>query len=112
MTGKRGGLRKNETVERKKPAQYKAAVSDPMMITISMYEINSFLVQENTAKIILIIGSILFGGVCSAFLSNIAVSFSIQAISILMFVAGLVSDVYIVHSKFKELKHKGATQWQ
>jgi hypothetical protein len=98
--------------ENKKIRVSNVAFSNPQLIEISLYEIQSFLIAENTAKFVLIFGSLFVGGVISAIFSKIVVSTEIIIFSSFLFVSGLLSDIYITHTKFKELKEKGAKEWQ
>jgi hypothetical protein len=99
---------KHKEREKIRDSNVAVIVCNPHMLEISFYEIQSFLIIENIAKIILTIGSLFIGGVISAILSNIAISNSIIFISFFIFVTGLISDVYITSTKFNELKNKGA----
>lgn len=98
--------------ETEKQTLSNVAYSDPQMIEISMHEIKSFLVSENIAKVILVIGSLFFGSVLSLVLSSTYIHPIVIVFSVLTFVVGLVLDVYLVYAKFKDLGQKGATRWQ
>lgn len=98
--------------ERKKTAASKIAYSNPKMIKISMYEIESIMSADSVAKYILIIGSALVGAVLSAFYSNITVSPLLSSISFATFIFGILFDQFVVNTKRKELLKKGADIWK
>lgn len=89
----------------------KVARSDPQMIEISLFEIQSFLIAENSAKFVLLIGTLLVGGLISTFLSKISVNPIMIIVSLSIFIFGLILDVYLTYTKFKELKQKGVEKW-
>ena len=98
--------------ESRKTSISKVARSDPQMIEISLFEIQSFLIAENSAKFVLLIGTLFVGGLISTYLSKIYVNPIIIIVSISIFIFGLILDVYLTYTKFKELKQKGAEKWQ
>jgi hypothetical protein len=89
----------------------KVAYSDPQMIEISLYEIKTFLITENVAKVILLAGTLFLGGILSAVLSDTPVHLMLIILSIALLVFGLILDGYLIYTKFTNLERRGAGKW-
>jgi hypothetical protein len=91
---------------------YGIARSNPKMIEISLHEIKSFFIIESVTKYITIGGSLLVGGIISAYFSAITVNPLIIGFSVAIFVGGLYLDHSLIFKKFRELELKGEGTWQ
>ncbi len=90
----------------------KVAHSDPHMIEISVYEIKSFLIIENIAKVILLIGTLLCGGVLSAIFSRINIHPMLILSSVAIFVFGVIFDAYLIYDELRKLEERGEDIWE
>ena len=88
------------------------AYSNPQMIEISLYEIKNFLITESIPKIMMLVGSLFCGCIISACISGIHIHPIIIILVSAIFVFGVIFDVYLIRTKFKELEEKGAGTWR
>lgn len=77
---------------------------DPKMITISCYEIQYLLLRETYSRIFLIFGTVFCSGVISAVVSNVEVNTLLIVVSVIIFVVGIIFDLWYTHINFEYLK--------
>lgn len=89
----------------------KVYIKDPQMVQISLFEIKYFLTTATWARLIMIVGSLLVGGVLSAVFSRIPINSLIVIGSLALFVVGVFLDVYLTRTKLRELERRGGRRW-